>query len=309
MPPMETSKAQNGQVTSELLSYYHEKSLGGYFGLIITEHSYVSKEGKAGAKQLSFAEDYDFDGLKELVKTIHCNNTKVIAQINHAGMNAKAEITGSKPIAPSAVMHPKKALSELPEAMSKQDIERVITAFADAAKRAEQCGFDGVEIHSAHGYLLNQFYSPLTNQRNDEYGGSLEGRIKIHLEIIRKIKAAVREDFVIAIRLGACDYMEGGSTIEDAAAACLAFEQAGVDLLDISGGFNGFNNPETNQPGYFSKASHAIKQACHVPVILTGGITAKEEAEDLLEKECADLIGVGRAVFKDSLWAKRAMAE
>jgi NADPH2 dehydrogenase len=192
--------------------------------------------------------------------------------------------------------------------LSKAQIQKIIADFADAAVRTQKAGFDAVEIHSAHGYLLNQFYSPLTNIRTDEYGGSVHNRIRLHLEVIAAVRAAVGDDFPLLLRLGGCDYQPGGSTIADSVAAAREFAQAGIDILDISGGFCGFNNPLFTTAGYFSDMTLPIKQAVQLPVILTGGITTGRQAEDLLACGAADLIGVGRALLKDSNWAAEAIA-
>lgn len=307
MPPMATAKSSNGKVTHALLDYYNEKSSGGYIGLIITEHCYISIEGKAGTNQLSIAEDSDIEGLKALTDCIHQNQTKVFAQISHAGMQAKEEITGCKAIAPSATFNPRKSDSPIPQEMSIEQIQTIKEKFVKAAIRAQKAGFDGVEIHSAHGYLLNQFYSPLINQRKDDYGGTIENRIRLHLEIIQAIKKQCGKHYPVAIRLGACDYMENGSTLEDAIFACIAFEKAGVDLIDISGGFHGYIHPTNFQQGYFSEVTEALKKSLHIPVLLTGGIVDKEAAEMLLKENKADCIGVGRAILKNSSWSKDAI--
>jgi len=182
-----------------------------------------------------------------------------------------------------------------------------VEAFRAAALRAKTAGFDGVEIHSAHGYLLNQFLSPLSNKRTDEYGGDILGRIRIHLEVIKAVREEVGDNFPILLRMGACDYREGGTSIEDSTAAAKAFEEAGVDILDISGGFCGYVNPTDNGQGYFSALTEAMKSTVSIPAILTGGVTNPDAAEQLLKDGKADLIGVGRAVYKDSDWAKNAM--
>lgn len=309
MPPMATSKAtEDGQITKQICDYYYEKSFGGYIGLIITEHSYVNRKGKAGKGQISIADDRDINGLKELATLIHENGSKVIAQISHAGGKAKREITGKDVYGASASPIPK--IDLVPLEMSTNDIQEVISDFTKAAIRAKQAGFDGVEIHSAHGYLLNQFYSPLTNKRTDEYNAqTLHNRLKLHIQIIESIRKAVGHNFLIAVRLGACDYMEDGSTLQDSIKAAKLLEEAGIDLLDISGGLCGYMRPDCKEEGYFNEITEAIQEVIDIPVILTGGIIEARTAEMLLQNKKADFIGVGRALLKDSLWAKNAITE
>jgi len=158
-----------------------------------------------------------------------------------------------------------------------------------------------------NGYLLNQFFSPLTNKRNDEYGGNVLDRIKIHLEVIDAVQSAVGEEFPILLRLGASDYVEGGTTIEDSIIAAQEFEKAGVDILDISGGFCGYIAPEIAGQGHFSSLTEEIMKVVSIPVILTGGITDVNFAEELLAERKSDLIGIGRAIYKDSKWAEKAI--
>ena len=163
---------------------------------------------------------------------------------------------------------------------------------------------DDVELHSAHGYLLNQFFSPLANRRTDGYGPqTVENRVRFHREVILAVRQAVGEDFPIALRLGGCDYEAGGSTVEDCVEACRLLEHSGVDLLHLTGGMNGFVRPGHGEPGYFRDLSVPVKGAVHIPVLLTGGVTTPAQAEALLEEGCADLIGVGRAIFKNARWA------
>ena len=136
--------------------------------------------------------------------------------------------------------------------LTGKEIEEIVIAFKESARRTKDAGFDGVEIHSAHGYLLDQFFSPLTNKRTDEYGGDVHDRIRIHLEVIKAIRVATGKNFPILLRLGASDYMEGGTTIEDSKIAAKEFEKAGVDIIDISGGFNGYVVPNATEQGYFA---------------------------------------------------------
>ena len=297
MPPMATGKTPDGTVQDDLLAYYDARSKGGCIGLIVTEHAYISPEGKAHEGQLSVSRDTDIPGLTKLVETIHKNNTHVIAQINHAGSAAMEEITGYPAISASVTAQPEYARK------SEKPVREM------TADDMQEGGFVGVENHAGHGYLLEQFYSPLGNKRTDAYGGDLDGRIHLLLDVIRAVREAVGADYLVALRLGASDYTEGGATIDDAVYACKKFEKAGVDLLDISGGFNGFTVKNRKDPGFFSDASSAIREAVHVPVILTGGVTKANEAEALLEEGAADLIGVGRAIFKDADWAKKEMEE
>jgi NADPH2 dehydrogenase len=307
MPPMATAKADaDGKVTPAILDYYDEKSRGGHIGLIIIEHSYILPEGKTSKIMLSAAEDSCIDGLRELAAVIHRNGSRAAVQLNHAGCSTTEEVIGRIPAGPSAVAHPR--TGKICRELTRAEIEGFVTAFASAAKRVKAAGFDAVEIHSAHGYLLNQFYSPLTNHRTDEYGGSLENRLRLHLRVIEAVRDVVGQDFPILLRLGAADYMPGGSTFEDGVRAATILAGHGLDVLDISGGFGGFDIAGLTGQGFFSPISEAIKQVVTIPVILTGGITEAKAAEQLLADGKADLVGVGRAIFKNSDWARSAVA-
>ncbi|KGK91074.1 NADH oxidase [Desulfosporosinus sp. HMP52] len=306
MPPMATAKSEeDGGVSKAVLDYYQEKSKGGCFSLIIVEHSFVSPKGKASKNQLSVSNDHLVEGLRSLAQVIHSNGSKAVMQINHAGSATSQEVIGEIPVAPSPVPHPWNG--NTPKELSKQEITDIVQAFQDAARRVKEAGFDGVEIHSAHGYLLNQFFSPLSNQRTDEYGGTIHNRLRLHLQVIAAVKAVVGNDFPLLLRLGSCDYKEGGITIEDSQIAAKEFEKAGITILDISGSFLGYKSPGSSEQGYFSPLTEAIKKVVSIPVILTGGITEPQAAEKLLGAEKADLIGVGRAVLQDSQWAKKAI--
>lgn len=306
MPPMATAKAEsNGKVNQEVLDYYKEKSEGGYISLIIVEHSFIKPEGKASENQLSVSDDSVIEGLQKLADIIHQNGSKAAMQINHAGSAANKEIIGTIPVAPSVIRNPRRG--DMPRELTSNEIANIVQAFHDAALRVKKAGFDGVEIHSAHGYLLNQFFSPLTNKRTDEYGGDIHNRIRIHLQVIETVRAAVGKDFPILLRLGASDFMEGGTTIQDSQIAAKEFEKSGINILDISGGFSGYTVPGLSGQGYFAPLTEAIKQVVSIPVILTGGITEVQAAEQLLAEGKADLIGVGRAILNNSNWAQQAI--
>lgn len=308
MPPMATSRAGlHGEITSPLLQYYDEKTSDGYFGMVITEHSFISADGKASLHQISSADNSMVSGLHQLSDVIHNNGCPVILQLNHGGSGTKEAVIGSQPIAPSAVINPSKSDSELPSELKYDDIQRIISDFASAALRGKQAGFDGVELHSCHGYLLNQFLSPLTNKRNDNYGGYMKGRILIHLEVLRAVRQAVGSHFPILFRLGATDNMDGGITLDDCITAAKELEKEGADMLDISGGMCRYTVPDAEKEGYFIKQAKAVKKAVSIPVMVTGGIRTLEQAEFLLKNNVSDLIGIGRPIFKDSNWMKHAL--
>lgn len=305
MPPMASAKSsESGLMTDELTAYYTERAEN--TGLIITEHSYVMPEGRASERQVSVCSDEAVSGLAGLARALHQAGTKAIVQINHAGAAAKPADPSCHTKAPSAVQRPGRVNEAVPEEMTKEDIEAVVSAFAAAALRVKKAGFDGVEIHSAHGYLLNQFYSPLTNLRRDEYGGTLENRMRIHREILRAVREKTGDEFLISVRLGGIDYIEGGSTSDDAVRASRILAACGADMISLTGGMKGYVNPDDDSPGYFRDMSVPVKKAVSVPVLLTGGIHTAQEAEQLLAEGAADLIGIGREMLKNPRWAKEA---
>lgn len=287
MPPMARELSDEGKVSDALIEYYARRAEG--TGLIIVEHEYVSLEGIASPKQLSMADDSVIDGFRKLTDAIHSKGSFAIAQLNHAGFES---------ISPNRFNLNKMTLDE---------IDYVKESFVKAAVRTKKAGFDGVEIHAAHGYFLSQFYSPYTNKRTDDYGGNLENRIRLHNEIIADVREAVGEDYIIAIRFGAYDYLEGGSKLEDIPIAVRSFVESGVDLIDISGGLCRYVNPNSKKPGYFKELSKIAKDSCDVPVILTGGVKKAKDAESLLNEGFCDLIGIGRALLMDGEWSKKAL--
>ena len=307
MPPLASGKAEDGKVGPALLDYYHEITAGGYLGLAVVEHSYILAEGKASPNQMSIADDRMVGPLMKLAALIHGNGSKCVLQINHAGSMAAAKIIGRTPAAPSAIGNPRNPAEGTPRELTREEIADIVVGFHQAARRVREAGFDGVEIHAAHGYLLNQFYSPLTNRRQDEYGGDLYRRIRLLLQVIEAVRAAVGRNFPILLRLGASDCRDDGTTLADSCRACGEFERAGVDALDISGGFCGFDVPGLTGQGYFAPWTEAIKKTVAIPVILTGGVSAARAAEELLAAGQADLIGVGRALLRDSGWARKAV--
>ena len=301
MPPMATGKASEGKPGDDLVEYYRLRARG--TALIIVEHEYIMPQGMAHKGQLSMADDTVIPAFKKLTDAVHGEGAKIIAQINHAG--AKASDTGMTTVGPSAVAFQNGAV---PEELTKDQIKKIVEAFASAALRAKASGFDGVEVHAAHGYLLNQFYSPLMNQRKDEYStATMENRTRLHKEVVQAVRKAVGEGFTVAIRFGACDFLEGGSEIKDIPEAIEHLEQTGVDLIDVTAGMMGFMRPGRTEPGYLKDLGLAAKSVASLPIILTGGVQTAEDADKLLTDGACDLVGVGRTLLKDADWTVKAL--
>ena len=300
MPPMVTNKTEHGRVTAEQAQYYRERALYSRPGIIITEHSCIVESGRASEGQLSIAADELIAEHRKLTDAIHEGGSLAFVQLNHAGSKGIGEAVSA-----SNVGLPMQKSTDSPRELTAGEIREIEALFAAAALRAIQAGYDGVELHCAHGYLLNQFYSPSTNKRSDAYGGSLENRLRFTLETAALVREAIGTAAPIAVRLGGADYLSGGSGEEDAAEAGALLESAGVDLIDLSGGMCGFVRPGHTEPGFFSSMSEKVKARVSVPVLLTGGVQTVSEAEELLLSGKADLIGVGRALLKDAHWREK----
>lgn len=286
LPPMAKELCVNGQANIALLDYYTQQAQQG-FGLIILEHAYVSENGKASPAQLSIAADYDATVLRNIAAAIHKYRAKAVMQINHCGAKTRAVL--ERKLAPSIIE------SDDVQALTKTEIQGIVLDFVQAALRVKQLGFDGVELHSAHGYLLNQFYSPLTNKRNDEYGGSLENRLRLHIEILQALREKLG-DFPIFLRLGACDYEDCGNDLATAIKAA-KFLAPYIDYLDVSGGINGYQTYMKGALCYFAEVAQAIKQEINLPILTAGGIKTFEQAQRVITNGVCDLVGIGRAAL------------
>lgn len=301
VPPMATQSTEAGVPGNRTISHYQAFAQNPLVGLIIAEHSFIHAQGKADPYQMSFASNEVIPYQKNLTEAVHRENpgVKIFAQISHAGLNTLESVTGQELVSASRLQ----GSGGVSRALTVSEIQNIEDEFAAAALRVKRSGYDGVEIHSAHGYLLNQFYSPLTNFRTDEYGPqSMENRLRFLQETIRKIKEVVGNDFPVAVRLGGSDYMDGGSTIEDAVNASILLDKAGVRFIDLSGGLNIYMRRGHSEPGWFSDMSSAVKKQVGIPVLLTGGVRTPEQAEKLLNENKADLIGIGRAMMKNPSW-------
>lgn len=302
MPPMATNKAtSNGEVTESQIKHYTERAKG--VGLIIVEHSYVTPSGKLSLNQLGIYDDKLIPGLSKLVKAVHRHRTPITVQINHAGGRTMSSVIGAQPVGPSPVL----VFQETPRELNIEEIDELVEAFSRAARRAVEAGFDVVEVHGAHGFLLNQFLSPLTNKRGDEYGGSLEKRTRFPIRVFKRVRKEVGRDFPLLYRLGADDFREGGLSLEDTKVFAEMLVGAGVDAIDVSGGIGGSNPQGLSGQGYLFHLAEGIKKVVKVPVVGVGGIAEAEFADKAVREGKVDLVAVGRALLADPEWAMKAV--
>jgi 2,4-dienoyl-CoA reductase-like NADH-dependent reductase (Old Yellow Enzyme family) len=312
LPPMATEKsAPEGLVTPDSITYYGTMAERG-MALLIVEHNFVSPEGKASPGQMSIARDADLAGHSRICRAIHDADTPTALQISHAGSNHQ-ESLGPDCQGASPVAHPGSGL--VPRELGIKDIADLVSTFGRAAARGKSAGYDLVEIHAAHGYLLSQFLSPLTNQRGDRYGGSAANRRRLLLEIIEETRCRVGEDYPLMLRLGISDIPpglalhRGGLSLEEGIQAARCATEAGIDLLDISGGLGGSRPAGISGEGYFLPWMEALRPAVKVPLLLTGGITSPAGAGRVLQSGWVDLVGVGRALAADPDWVVKARSE
>ena len=300
MPPMARDlSTTDGKPTSELYDHYLRRAKD--VGLVIVEHSYVQLDGKLSEKQLGIYKDELTSPLNKLSDSIKGKGTPSCIQITHAGAKARKEIIGQRPKAPSSEFYDKEV-----DKLSVEEMEEIKKNFVEAAVRAEKAGFDSVEVHGAHGFLLSEFVSPLSNTRDDKYGGDLRNRIRFPLEIVEEIIESVK-DLKVFYRLGASDRMKAGFEIDEAKVLAKNLEKKGIDAIDVSGGLCGSAPSELEgKQGYFVPLAEKIKKAVDVPVIGVGGIKDPAYANKIIREGRVDLIAVGRALLKNPDWAAEA---
>ncbi len=295
MSPMCMYAAQeDGRVTDWHRVHYPTRAVGGA-GLIILEATAVQPHGRISANDLGIWSDEHVDGLAEIVRLVHEHGAKVGIQLAHAGR--KSEVAGVNHVAPSAI--PFSADYDVPVALDERGINDVISSFRAAAERAKRAGFDVVEIHAAHGYLINQFLSPLTNHREDAYGGSFDNRFRLLGEVVRAVRGVW--DGPLFVRVSAEEYAEGGNHLDDYVRIAARLRESGVDLIDVSSG-GVVPVPIKTQPGYQVPFAEAIRTEAGIATGAVGLITAPEQAEAILEKGQADLIFLGRELLRNPYW-------
>jgi len=299
-----------GFVTERLINYHIQKAKGGV-GLIIIEVTCVeSPRGRVIPRQLRIDHDKYIIGLSELADAIHSYGAKVALQLHHAGRATNLICTDGEQLVSSSDV-PCLERGGNPRALTIPEIEDLVEKFAESARRAQSCGFDAVEFHGAHGYLIANFLSPLTNKRNDKYGRDIEGRMRFAIDIILRTREKVGREFPISFRISGDEFHEGGNTTKETRIIAKHLQEAGVDVLNVSGG-----GPESViytcapmgiEPGFMADVAAEIKKAINIPVIAVGKINDPFLADRIIEEEKADLVAIGRALIADPEFPKKAL--
>lgn len=299
----ESMALPDGTVTARQAALYRELARG-EIGLIITGHATVAPEGRAGPRQTALHDDRFIAGLRAIPAAVRGTSSRVVLQIAHAGRQTKPEICGCLPVAPSAVPDPSSGIT--PRALTEEEILDMVRAFVRAAERGREAGFDGVQVHAAHGYLLSEFLSPHTNRRTDAWGGALENRARPLTEIVSGIKAACGQAFPVLVKLNSTDFLPSGLTLDDAIAAARLFQAAGGDGIEVSGGMTEAGRGSAwpglraeKDEGYFVAAAGVIKRAVSIPVFGLGGFRTFEAMERAVRDGRVDLISLCRPLIRD----------
>ncbi len=299
----------DGRPTEKLIELYRDLALGGA-GLIVTGFAYVRADGKQLPFKMGIHTDAYADDFQRLTDAVHDAGGSIAVQLVHAGGQAPSEIAG-RPLAPSAVKVDQ--YPEEPEALTTEQIGEIVSAFAAAAGRAKAWGFDGVQLHGAHGYLINQFLSPLTNRRSDSYGGGIENRSRFLMEVYSRVRSEVGTDYPVMIKLNSADNVEGGLTIEDAIFAAEALSRAGIDAIEVSGGTpaSGAKGPvraridRPEREAYHLAQARRIKKAVDCPVMVVGGIRSFETASQAVGPDGVDYVSMARPLTREPNLVRR----
>lgn len=294
---------KEGEVTPKLIEMMTSLAKGGV-GLIISGHAYVSQEGQATPWQLGVYKDELILKLKEMTSAVHKNGGKIIMQLGHAGQYAQEQLTDRAALAVSDSADFSERHIKI---ITHEDVQRIVASYSQAAKRAQEAGFDGIEIHSAHGYFLGQFLSPAFNKRHDEYGGSIDNRSRIHLMIYPSVRKVVGENYPILIKMNCADFIENGITLDDSLQAAKIFAHAGYNAIEVSGGIIRTGKLSPNRPGistvdkeaYFKDYALRFKKEISTPLILVGGLRSFEVADKIITDGIADYISMSRPLIRE----------
>jgi 2,4-dienoyl-CoA reductase-like NADH-dependent reductase (Old Yellow Enzyme family) len=292
-----------GRPGQKLAECYRQLARG-KVGLIITGYAFVRLDGKQTRGSLGAHSDDFVPELKELSRAVHDEGGKLCMQLVHTGGQARVA-TGTRLLAPSSVQAPH--YTGPASEMTEQEIGEVVAAFGEAAVRARSCGFDCVQIHAAHGYLINQFLSPNTNVRTDRYGGSLDNRMRFLLDVFRSVRQAAGRQYPVLVKLNGSDFLPGGLAVEDAVAAAKALDAEGIDAIEVSGGTpaSGDRTPvrtkidRRDQEGFNVPLAAKIKAAVRCPVMVVGGIRSFDLAQEILDRGQADYLSLARPLVRE----------
>lgn len=297
--------AEDGSCTPELIDVIEELARG-EVGLIISSHAIASPEGRSSIGQVAVYDDRFTDGLRQMAEAAHKHGSKILLQIGHAGVRSPTSLTKQDAVGPSDM---ETAAGESARSLTTEEIERLVGAFVDAALRAKAAGYDGVQIHVAHGYLLSQFLSPYFNKRTDEYGGTIENRARIVLDVFAGIRSALGDAFAVLVKLNSEDFIQEGLTVDEMLQVATMLEEAGIDGIELSGGTtdpNGDEHPvregtpsSVAEEVYYREAARRFKEAIRVPLILVGGIRSYGVSRELIESGLADYVAFCRPLIRE----------
>lgn len=304
MSPMCNYQASgDGTVTEYHVVHYGARAIGGV-GLIMVEASAVEARGRISTRDVGIWSDDHIEGLKRIVDFAHQYGAKTAIQIAHAGTKAE---TDEPNVAPSPLTNFEQY--KVPTELTTDEIADIVTKFAEAADRAVRIGFDTVEIHGAHGYLINQFMSPLTNKRTDEYGGSFENRLRFPIEVIRAVKKALPADMPLLMRVSASEYSTDSYDLQEMVEMIKRFKAEGVDMVDCSSGGALPVAPPEIFPGYQLKFAEVIRRDAEIPTIAVGMMENPALAEEALRNGRCDIVAIARELLRDPHYAKTAALE
>ncbi|UYP01185.1 NAD(P)/FAD-dependent oxidoreductase [Oceanotoga sp. DSM 15011] len=311
MPAMGTSLATStGEASDEIIRYYEERAKGGC-GLIITEITRIDNETGIGTpNQLCVTDSYQIPKLQKLTRAVHKYDTKIFTQLHHPGRQAhSSSLNGKQIVGPSPIAS--KAIGEIPRELETLEVENLVKKFIKGAKISQLSGFDGIELHGAHGYLICQFLSPATNKRTDKYGGTFMNRMRFLTEIIMGIRHICGKDFPISVRIDGDEFIEGGIDINESIKIARYLESIGIDAINVSSGTYESSitiiEPVSYKEGWKKHLSQSIKENIKIPVIACDSIKRPEIAENLLETNNLDFVALGRAQLADPEWGNKAL--
>lgn len=305
----EAMAGPDGVVQDRLVHYMTELACGGV-GLIISGHSHVAQEGQAGDRQMGIYADDLIDGLQKMTVAVHENGGVIAVQLAHAGQRGVGKDEYSA-LGPSELIEDgvKKAA-----AMTEDDIKRTVQAFGDAADRAVRAGFDAVQIHAAHGYLLSQFLAPCSNKRSDGYGGKLENRARLLTEVYQEVRARVGATYPVLIKINSEDFIDDGFSVEEMITVVKMLEKLGLDGVEMSGGTFASGpfipsrigtSTKVEKEIYYKEAARSFKKEISLPLILVGGFLSYPSAEDVIISGLADYVALSRPLIREPHLVKR----